>query len=363
MSVYFITIFIMLALCWLYTKVFIKETDKTEISQQTLLKSEKNKKFIVFLIFALFAFVAGFRYKVGTDFHSYYRTDIWANKFKEGDFGDPGFTLLAIIASFLFNGANGAVTILSAIITVALFIFTIAKRSENLTVSLLLFIFVGCFTGLFNGVRQYLATAILFAGFYYIQEKKLFKWTLVVLVASTMHVTAILMFFIYFACNLKCNLLTVIIYFAFAIVLLYLYEPLFDLIGVLKQEEIDAELGYMSRQVNILRILVQCVPLILFLIVSKNSINDDVECSTLFNVCLLNAAIAIASMNSTYFARFFIYTMGFQALMYPKMLNKASQTNKLVFTTLLLIFYFAFWFYEVSKSSSLVNFQWIFNYF
>ena len=362
MGVYFITIIIMALLCWALSIVSVKETAEQSVSKERLLRAHKDKKIIVFLIFLLMAFVAAFRYWVGTDFYVYYRTYIYSTKFAKKDFTEPGFTILAILADWLFQGKNGGLTILSAAITVALFIFTIAKRSENLTVSLFLFIFVGCFTGMFNGVRQYLATGILFAGFHFVQEKKLLKWTLIVLLATSIHVTAILMFFVYFACNLKCDLKTVLLYIVLAILLLFLYEPLFNLVGALKQEEINTEVGYVTRQVNILRILVQCVPVVLLVFVPSSKINKDTDCKTLFNISLLNAAIAVASMNSAYFARFFIYTMCFQILMYPKMLNKMDKTTKKILTVLLISLYAIFWLYEVANSSSLNNFQWIFKY-
>lgn len=366
MTVYFITIGILLILCWFLFRTSydlrITQQPGTLISTRVQLQQSKRMRSIVFLVFLVLAFVAAFRYKVGTDFNAYYRSYGYVNKFARGDYSDPGFTIFAIIADFIFQGKNGSLTILSAIVSVALFVFTIAKRSENFFISIFLFIFVGCFTGMFNGVRQYLATAILFAGFCFVQEKKFFKWLLIVLLASTIHVTAILMILIYPACNMKSNAFTVAVYFAFALAMLYFYEPLFNLVGALKGEEINSELGYMIRGVNVIRIIVQCVPLIMFLFVGSKKINEDQECKTLFNVCLLNAAIAVASMNSAYFARFFIYTMCFQILMYPKIFSKLGKTDRYIFVFLLLFFFSVFWLYEVSISRSLNNFQWIFNY-
>lgn len=363
MTVYYIMIFSLVVLCLFAEKASVEKVEQVSINyKRTLFYESKVSKFFVFLIFVLLAFVAAFRYKVGTDFHSYYRTGIWAGKFENGNFKEPGFTLFSLIASFLFDGKDGAVTMLSAIVTVALFVFTIAKRSDNITISMLLFVFTGCFTGLFNGIRQYLATAIMFAGFHYVYEKKFTKWLLVVLLASTIHITAILMILVYFTCNLKTNYKTLLLYFSFAAVALFLYEPLFDLVGALKQDEINSDLGYMSRQVNILRVLVQCVPLIMMVIIGGRRISRDVDCRALFNVSLLNAALAIASMNSAYFSRFYIYTMCFQVLMYPKVLSRANTKVRTVLSIIMILCYAVFWYYEVSNSSSLNDFHWLFVY-
>lgn len=325
-------------------------------------KYQKSKKLTVWILFFILAFVAAFRYGVGTDFYAYYKTSGWTNQFQRGEYSDPGFTLFAIVCRTIFGDRNGSLTIGAAIVTCALFVFTIAKRSENLTISILLFVFAGCFLGMFNGVRQYLSTAILFAGHHFVLEKKPIKWLLVVLLAASMHVTAILMFFIYFICNWKCDWKLVLMYFALAVVLLFAYEPLFDLVGALKQDEIDTSYEYMSSQVNILRILVQCVPIILLFFVDKEKVNNDKDARFLFNICLLNGAFAVAAMNSPYLSRFWIYTSCFQVLMYPKILSKMGKENKPIFTFLLLACYAGFWAYEVLNSTSLVTFKWIFNY-
>ncbi len=358
---------IMLALVVVFS-IFATEYSTTKtiaIGDQNNLQFVKQKKpngIFVWLIFLCFAFVGVFRYGVGVDFFSYYKTQNWASRFQKGDYNDPGFTIFANLCILVFGEIEGAVTMGAAIVTIALFVFTIAKQSDKLTISLLLFIFIGCFTGMFNGVRQFLAAAILFAGYPYIVSKKIWKWLIVVALASSIHITAILMFFIYFACNLKCNLKLVVGYFLIAVVLLFLYEPLFDIVSTLKQEEVSSEYSYMTTRVNTLRVLVQCVPLLMFLFVPKKKINEDPECKFLFNICLLNSAIAVAAINSAYFSRFSIYTYTFQILMYPKILSRMTKQNAQILSMLLIVCYSIYWVYSIDKDSSLSVFRWIFPY-
>lgn len=325
-------------------------------------KVKKPNKFFVWLVFLCFAFVGAFRYDAGVDFYSYYKTQNWASAFQRGEYSDPGFTIFANICSFVFGDINGALTIGAAIVTTALFVITIAKYSDQLTISMLLFVFIGCFTGMFNGVRQYLASAILFAGHHYIVDKKIWKWSIVVVLASSIHITAILMFFVYFICNLKCDFKLVVGYSILAFILLFLYEPLFDMISTLKQKEVDSELSYMTTRVNVLRVIVQCVPLLMFLFVSKIKVNQDPECRFLFNICLLNAAISVAAMNSAYFSRFSIYLYTFQILMYPKLFSRMAKQNAQILSLLLIVCYCVYWMYSIDKDISLSVFKWIFPY-
>lgn len=337
---------------------------KSLVPQTTLYNTDKKKTLTptTVCVFLILCFVAAFRYGVGTDFYSYYKNNNWVNKFAENDYSDPGFTIFSLVCEALFGDANGAITIGAAIFTIALFIFTLAKHGENFPMSIFLFVFAGCFLGAFNGVRQYLATAILFAGYPFIINKKPIKWAVVVLIAASVHITAILMFFVYFICNLKCNWKLVLGYFLIAVILLFAYEPLFNLIGNLKQDKIDTSDVYMRSSVNILRIAVQCVPIVLLFFVDKEKINNDPESRFLFNICLLNGALAIAAMNSPYLSRFWIYTSCFQILMYPKIFNKMRNDNKSLFTILLMVCYALFWVYEVMNASSLSTFKWIFDY-
>lgn len=327
-----------------------------------LVRTKKPNTLFVWLVFFCLAFVAMFRYSVGMDFFAYFKKDNWANRFKEGDYSDPGFTVLAIICDTLFGVQSGALTIISAFITVAIFVFTIARSKENFAVSVLLFIFIGCFTGMFNGIRQYLATAIMFAGHRFIIDKKPIKWLLVVLLASTFHVTAILMFFVYFVANLNCNWKLVIMYLFIAIILLFAYEPLFNLVGALKQDEINTSDSYMTTAVNLLRVLVQCVPVMFLFFIKNSDINEDKETRFLLNICLLNAAIAVASMNSAYLARFWIYTSCFQILMYPKIFSKMKSRESLIFIIMLMFLYSIFWAYDIINATYVKDFHWVFKY-
>lgn len=325
-------------------------------------KTSKATNRCLWIIFGILAFVAMFRYGVGTDFYAYYKTSGTISKFERDNYSDPGFTIFAMICNLLFGERNGAITMGASFVTIALFILTIGRQKQNIELSIILFIFVGCFTGLFNGIRQYLATAVLFAGHRFVIKRQPIKWLLVVLIAASMHITAILMFFIYFICNLKCDWKLVLGYFVIAVVLLYAYEPLFNLVGGLKQTEIDVTEQYMAGHVSFLRVLVQCVPLVMFAFVDKAKINQDDTCRFLFNICLLNGALAIAAMNSPYFSRFWIYTSCFQILMYPMLFSKMNKDNRLLFTMLLIVFYGVFWAYEIMNSLALRNFNWIFKY-
>ena len=361
MFVYIIMLILAVAFSLLAEK-FSKTVKVSAQGEINLIKKREPNTFFVWVVFLTIAFVAAFRYNVGMDFWAYYETKNWTIKFENESYNSLGFTIFSIICSWIFGGIDASITIGAAIVTIFIFIFTVKKNAENFTLSVILFILTGVFTGMLNGVRQYLATAILFAGYNLIIERKPIKWLLVVLLASTFHVTAILMFLVYFICNLKCDWKLVFLYFSIAVVMLFAYEPLFDLIGALKQEEIDMSESYMTGSVSLFRVAVQCVPIIFLIFAKKSDINTDEEARFLFNICLLNAAIAVAAMNSPYLSRFWIYTSCFQVLMYPKILSKIKKKERGIITTFMIFFYLMFWAYEILNTKVLSEFYWIFKY-
>ena len=72
------------------------------------------------------------------------------------------------------------------------------KYSEGFFTSMILFILWGTWTWMFNGIRQFLAVAITFLGLKLIDEDEPIKYIIVVLIASRIHTSALMMVPVYF---------------------------------------------------------------------------------------------------------------------------------------------------------------------
>ena len=120
----------------------------------------------VLLLALILISVSGFRYQVGTDFMAYYhwRVDDWSEIFKSiVSFQNGGFELLAKLCRLVFDHDQTLIFV-SACITIGLYVLTIYRISPSFLLSMLFYLFLGQWQGGFNGIRQYLAAAILFAG-------------------------------------------------------------------------------------------------------------------------------------------------------------------------------------------------------
>ena len=161
-------------------------------------KYERAAKYTEWISFALFLFVGVFRETtVGNDALSY-DTDYFsvANRWKWGslltDFSkDNGFMLLTKIIRVYTDDYWGYRAIL---FTLTLTLYFCAIRENSNYVSVSLFIFAGLSNlGLMLGIlRQALAGAICFFSYGFLKREKEIPYALLVLLAATMHKTALI---------------------------------------------------------------------------------------------------------------------------------------------------------------------------
>lgn len=76
--------------------------------------------------------------------------------------------------------------------------YTLYKYSENFFFSMFLFMAMVHFVWMLNGMRQFIAVSILFASTRFLIERKFLKYLMVVLLVSTIHITALIMIPVYF---------------------------------------------------------------------------------------------------------------------------------------------------------------------
>lgn len=315
-------------------------------------------KFNLFIAAAVLVLVAGLRYRVGTDYAAYasnyydYIIEVWQS-IKSLD--EPVIRIIAWIGSKFYND-YASMLFLAAVVTIALSMRTIYKNTDKFLFATLLYIFLGCWTGLFNGVRQYLACAIVFAGHRFIFEKKFLKYALVVFLAFLTHKSALIMIVFYFVANRKITVMNMVILALGTVVLLYSYDYVFEIIGWAREAPLPRD-TYITSSVNPLRIAVAIAPALLIPVYLKE-IEINPEKTFYANWLIIHGAMMVATSRSAYLARMGIYTGIFTAIALPRILDKKSRQN-FILETAIIVFYFAYWWYEIMTSSYLIPFRWI----
>lgn len=310
-------------------------------------------------------FVAGFRWRVGTDYWTYsslystYKTEVLTSI---KTFDEPGIRVVSYVSSLIYDD-YAMMFLISSIITIGLFVWTYYRYSDAFFISILLYIFGHGWTGSFNGVRQYIASAILFSGHKYILEKKIWKYLLIVFLASLFHISAAPMILLYFVPQANINKKRIIILLIMTIILFFSYDAIFQVINEvfisLGRETIVGNGAYSTQNINPLRILVMIAPAFLYYFITPKSRLNSKDFFYI-NMIIINATIFLISINSAYLARFALYTTPYIPIGFPiifKGVNKKITLNILYFSLVLYLFY---WGYDVMITPNLRNFQWIF---
>lgn len=319
-------------------------------------KTPMTTKVFLFLSAAVMIFIAGSRYYVGSDFGGYYRgLRTYAPRLGEAlrTFDEPGLPLIASIVKLFTN--DGAWLIMTcSVLTIGLFLIVCYKNERSYLMASLLFFFT-IWDGTFNGVRQYLASAVLFCGHRCIYDKKFIKWLITVLLATAVHSSAIVMVTLYFLLRNKVRIRNILLLAVGTYIVSANYDVIFSFLGFADESELTS---YAARSVNVLRIMVACAPAVMCLFVNLKK-EMTAEDTFYTNAMVVHGAAMIAASNSAYLARIGIYTGPFVVVALPKMLRTENKYVEMLMRVGTLVLYGIFWYVEVSGSPDLNNFRFV----
>ena len=257
------------------------------------------------------------------------------------------------------KGNGVTVIFLSAAVTVILYLKTIYDNTDSLATATLLYLFLGCWHGSFNGIRQYLASAVIFAGLKYIKEKKFWKYAFIVFIAFLFHTSAIIMLFAYFITHLEIRFRNIVLLIIGSLLILFSFNGVLELAGFLLKQNYGINSAYLTRSVNSLRVLVAVAPAVFFLIFYWKREKTS-EQKMWLNLLILNGIMMFATSNSAYLARMGIYTAPFTTLGIPELLKGISFRNRNIIRVVILLLYAVFWWYDITQSGALNNFKFVF---
>ena len=306
----------------------------------------------VFLSIATLAVVSGLRFAVGSDYGSYYwGYPRWEMEFAERwkNWDEPGLSTLAKLL-YPISQDGGFFIFTLAVITIFLFGFTIARNTDNYFFCLAIYIFTS-WTGCFNGTRQFLAAAILFAGHKLILDRKFIKFCILVFIAASFHITALIMLPMYFLITEVLDLKKITLIMSTGIALIFSYDFLFELLGFIKDSETGgAETSYAQREIHPLRILIALAPIIVyfFLLFQKKGFTGRENFYMGF--IFVRAAVIFGTSNSAYLNRAGIYFAPFIAIALALLVNKFPKNQQFIIKATIIILYLIVWIYiDISK--------------
>ncbi len=263
-----------------------------------------------------------------------------------------GFSLLTVIIKRLFNNNHLVFRLIIGLVHSVPIIFIFRKYSENYLLSL--FVFVSSATYLswmMNGLRQFMAVTIILLSIPFLMKKKYLKVCLIVLLATAIHQTAIIMLPILLIVQGKIfNRYTMLF-----IIVSITAMSLFSLNSELFESAIsgtDYASGYeyvklTDDGINPIRVLINAIPIIFaFLGREKLKAENNKFCNISINMSMITLGMSLVAMvtSGIYVGRLIIYTQLFNFIILPKLINtvfekKSKHLIVLAMILLYLIYY------------------------
>lgn len=303
------------------------------------------------------------RWRVGVDYDTYaqsypiFRDTPWADL---DALSEPGLRVLAKAAAAIQDD-YATMFALVALITLGLFARTLYRYSHAFFLSLMLFVLTGAWQSSFNGMRQWLACAIVFAGHRFILERRFWPYAFVVGLGALVHLSALVLLLIYFVPLRRLGFGGGVLLVLGAVVAAQSYDLLAQGVEFLRSD-IDglARAGYFIEQVNPLRVLSGLGPVLLYLTFTDRARLSQRD-QFYVNLAFVHAAITVAAFNSAYIMRFTLYTLPFLALAIPAMLNMENRTWRGLLVAVTMGLYAVVWYLDTTYSTYTASFRWVFD--
>jgi hypothetical protein len=122
-----------------------------------------------------------------------------------------GFVYLQKIALFI-SSDYWSILLVIALFSVVIYVYTIQKLSQNIRLSIFLFVTLAIYLFFFNGARQGLAISIASISIIYLTRKKITGFIFCIILASFFHRTALIMLPFYFILRRPFNKTNLILY-------------------------------------------------------------------------------------------------------------------------------------------------------
>ena len=231
-----------------------------------------------------------------------------------GDGQDKGFTVLNIFLKAFIGERDVLYFTIIAALCMLCVTFAYQKYSYSFGLSIFLFVIsTDAYQWLFNGMRQFIPAAILFAGMGLILKRKYIPLLLIILIVSTVHLSALLMIPCIFIVQGKpWNKKTMMFLVAVVVIILFVdrfTDVLETFLANTQYDDVTEQFQY-DDGTNLLRVLVYSVPPVVALIGRKQIEKVDSPIINLsINMSIISMGIYIVSMftSGIYIGRLPIY--------------------------------------------------------
>ncbi|PFN15460.1 EpsG family protein [Bacillus cereus] len=307
----------------------------------------KPNRFLVLMAALSLVLVAGLRKNIGDTYfymHAYNVTEFNWEYIQNNK--DMGFNIFQMVLKEYTNDPQVMVFI-TALITNLLIVVTLYKYSRFIEISLYVYITSGMYLVSMNGIRQYLAAAIVFAGTKYIFDGNWKMYVLIVLFASTFHQSALVLIPVYFLIRRRAwSGITFLLLFLAVLIVIGFNQFTEVLFKTIEDTQYSQYKEFHEGGANILRVAVDLTPLILAYIGKDRLREIFPECDVVINMALLGMVFMFISTQNWIFARFSIYFGLYQLILIAWVIKLFTKKDRKLIYYSILLCYFIYFVYE-----------------
>lgn len=275
---------------------------------------------------------------------------------------DPIFYSFLKILTYISEEPQFMIFITSAVVVLSFSIF-IYKNSLNPLMSFIMFIGLRYYSFTLTGLRQAIAWSIILISYQFIKEKKLIKFSLIVIVASMFHSSAILFILAYPLANIrKIEKMTLIIFlgFMFNLISNHLILRLLVKLPVLQQYDtyiFNEEYGTTGTTT----LLIYLSILILFFVLKNKILSKDKHMYLAYNLSVVGVAITALSFSFANIFRIGYYFVFPIITLLPGAINTSFDKKSQLIINAIVITFLVLQFIIIGPGAGTDNYQFFWN--
>ncbi len=229
---------------------------------------------------------------------------------------DKGFSVFTALLRSVLQDSDSMYFLIIGAFQLIILALVLRRYSENYWLSVFIFIAsTEYMSWCHNGIRQFIAVMIIFAGTRFLLKRQYIPLILLILLASTFHASALLMLPIIFIVQGKAwNLKTIVCIIASIVILVYINQ----FTGILDEALSDTQYAsvvddwteWQDDGTNPIRVLIYSIPMLLSIVgLPQIRSENDNFVNVMTNFSILTTGIAIISMvtSGIFIGRLIIY--------------------------------------------------------
>lgn len=243
------------------------------------------------------------------------------------DVTEIGYILLNYLVG-LFTGNYIYFQVFIAVLTYFPILY-LCRQSDDIGLSLCLFLSIGTYIEGLNTVRNILAACLFIFAIKYIIKGEFKKYLIIIFLASTIHLSVLVMIPCYFILRMRPTKLKVVMYIVLMLILVISMDylaVLYNKFFLVAQNSEAALLLLHQRRANPINVIVPCLlvasAVFVFYRTSNNDELNDMKTRVLLNGTIIWGIIKFSMLFSEYTSRFASYFSPFVLLFIPMVISR-----------------------------------------